>query len=141
MPSRPCPRPRHRAFAPSPAPSYPRPLALVPSLALDSRVKETQEIVALKIIDITAIDDELSEIQREMAFQASCDSPYITKYKGSYLRGTDLWILMEYMGGGSARDLVRDFSHTAHTFWDPAANTYLALGPATHFRSRRRWPT
>jgi serine/threonine protein kinase len=72
-----------------------------------SRHRETGQVLALKILDITAIDDELSEIQREMAFQAACNSAYVTQYHGSYLRGTDLWILMEYMGGGSARDLVR----------------------------------
>ena len=62
--------------------------------------------MALKIIDITAIDDDLSEIQRELSFQAHCDSDYVTKYYGSYLKGYKLWIIMEYLGGGSALDLV-----------------------------------
>ena len=69
--------------------------------------------MALKIIDITAIDDDLSEIQRELSFQAHCDSDYVTKYYGSYLRGTDLWIIMEYMGTGSALDLVRTLARCA----------------------------
>ena len=63
------------------------------------------------MIDINAVNDELSEIQRELSFHANCTSEYIVKYIGSYLRGSDLWILLEFMGGGSTLDLVR----SAHT--------------------------
>jgi serine/threonine protein kinase len=37
--------------------------------------------------------------------QMNC--PYVTRYYGSYLRRHELWIVMEYMGGGSCLDLVR----------------------------------
>lgn len=34
------------------------------------------------------------------------DSPYITKYVGSFLQMSQLWIVMEYCGGGSALELT-----------------------------------
>ena len=36
-----------------------------------------------------------------------CDSPYVVKYYGSYFKGSDLWIVMEYCGGGSVSDIMR----------------------------------
>ena len=38
---------------------------------------------------------------------AQCESEFVTKYFGSYLKGTKLWIVMEFLGGGSALDLVQ----------------------------------
>ena len=42
---------------------------------------------------------------QEIAVMSQCDSPYVTRYFGSYVSGTKLWIVMEYVGGGSV--LVR----------------------------------
>lgn len=41
------------------------------------------------------------------------DCPYVTKYYGSYLRKHELWIIMEYLGGGSCLDLVCMCIHLA----------------------------
>ena len=32
---------------------------------------------------------------------------FVTNYYGSYLKGTKLWIVMEFLGGGSALDLMK----------------------------------
>lgn len=50
---------------------------------------------------------QVDDIQSEIAILSSLNSPYVTKYEGSWLRGTELWIVMEYLSGGSCGDLLK----------------------------------
>ena len=53
---------------------------------------ETKQIVAIKQIDLEDSDDDIGEIQQEIAHLSQCDSEYVTKYYGSFVKGYKLWI-------------------------------------------------
>jgi len=57
-------------------------------------------------IDLESSEDDIQEIQQEISVLSTCASSYVTQYKASFLRGHKLWIVMEYLGGGSCLDLV-----------------------------------
>ncbi|KAK7049522.1 hypothetical protein VNI00_005553 [Paramarasmius palmivorus] len=68
---------------------------------------ETKQIVAIKQIDLEDSDDDISEIQQEIASLAQCDSEYVTRYYGSFVVAYKLWIVMEFLAGGSCLDLLK----------------------------------
>ncbi|KAF1996970.1 Pkinase-domain-containing protein [Amniculicola lignicola CBS 123094] len=69
--------------------------------------RSTGDIVAIKQIDLEDTSDELSDIQAEIGLLSTCSSQYITEYKTSFIKGVKLWIVMEYLGGGSCLDLLK----------------------------------
>lgn len=57
-------------------------------------------------IDLDGTDDDIRDIQQEIALLSTCSSPFVTQYRTSFVRGVKLWIVMEFLGGGSCLDLV-----------------------------------
>lgn len=69
---------------------------------------KTKHIYAIKVLNLDSDADEVEDVQREVQFLSSLKQiPNITRYYGSYLKNTSLWIIMEYCAGGSLRSLLR----------------------------------
>lgn len=73
---------------------------------VSTRISTNTE-VAIKILHLESVRDELDNIQKEISLLSRLDSPYVVQYLGSFLDGTDLNVVMEYMAGGSLRDLMK----------------------------------
>ncbi|KAF5839552.1 kinase-like domain-containing protein [Dunaliella salina] len=70
--------------------------------------KETGAHVALKVIDLEDVEDDIEDIHKEITMLAGCRCKNITEYHGSLLkpRSTELMIVMELMAC-SVADLVQ----------------------------------
>ena len=69
--------------------------------------RRTGQAVAIKVIDVENAEDEVEDIIQEISILSELHSPYVTKYHGSFLKGSDLWIIMEFCSGGSCGDLMK----------------------------------
>ncbi|KAI5847331.1 kinase-like domain-containing protein [Morchella snyderi] len=71
---------------------------------------ETKQIVAVKSLDLDQHDDEIKDIQKEIALLSQLkagDAPNITAFHGSYLLGHRLWVIIDFCSGGSVRTLMK----------------------------------
>jgi serine/threonine-protein kinase 24/25/MST4 len=51
-------------------------------------------------------EDEIEDIQQEINIMSQLHSSFVTKYYGSFIKKSKLWIIMEYCEGGSCLDMV-----------------------------------
>jgi len=65
---------------------------------------KSKQITAIKKIPV---ENDLDEIIKEIKIMKLCKSPYIISYYGSYFKDSELWIVMEFCGGGSVSDLMK----------------------------------
>jgi len=63
-------------------------------------------IIIFLLVQILATHDDIEDIRKEIAILSDLNSPHTTKYYGSYIKGSQLWIIMELCQGGSCLDLV-----------------------------------
>ncbi|XP_037940797.1 mitogen-activated protein kinase kinase kinase kinase 5 isoform X2 [Teleopsis dalmanni] len=67
---------------------------------------QSNELAAIKLIKLEPTDD-IQIIEQEIIMMRDCRHPNIIAYYGSYLRRDQLWICMEYCGGGSLQDIYQ----------------------------------
>lgn len=54
-------------------------------------------IVAIKLIDLEDAEDEIDDVQQEINVLSQInDCPFVTKYYGSFIKDTQLWISSSY---------------------------------------------
>jgi len=70
---------------------------------------ENEAVVAIKVIELEGLDDDLETILQELKMLSQCRCQYVTSYFGSFLHESQLWIIMEYMDGGSVADILRRY--------------------------------
>jgi len=70
---------------------------------------KTGTVTAIKRVPV---ENDLDEILNEIKIMKQCRSPYIISYYGSYFKDNELWIVMEFCGGGSVSDLMRILDKT-----------------------------
>ncbi|MBW0476180.1 hypothetical protein O181_015895 [Austropuccinia psidii MF-1] len=70
----------------------------------------TGTVLALKVINLDTAEDDMIEIQREVALLSQLrdsDRHNCIGYHGCYFYQTELWIAMDYASGGSIRTLLK----------------------------------
>jgi len=68
--------------------------------------KITKEHVAIKVIELEDCSNEFSKVVQEISILKELNTQYVTRYYGSYVKNSELWIVMEFAGGGSVRELL-----------------------------------
>lgn len=70
-------------------------------------LKNTGKEVAIKQIDLESELADIFEVNREITILSECRIPQITRYLGSFVKNYKLWVIMEYVSGGSLFDLLK----------------------------------
>ena len=77
------------------------------SVVYRARCNSNDATICVKQIDLEKAPYDVQTIQRHTAFWSKSANPHIVKYFGSFTTGSAIWILTEYMGGGSLSELLK----------------------------------
>ena len=64
------------------------------------------KLVGIKIINLE-VDNCVDHVMKMTSFWSQFPHPNLIKYYGSFYEGTNLWILSEYMDGGSLKEIMQ----------------------------------
>ena len=64
--------------------------------------------VAIKIINLEDIGDDIDDINQEIAIMSEISCKNLIKYYASYVVGSFVWIVMEFLEAGSASEIVKE---------------------------------
>ncbi|KAI6196719.1 hypothetical protein M3Y94_01142300 [Aphelenchoides besseyi] len=88
---------------------------------------KSEDRVAIKILDVERPENDIEILRRETNVLWKCRSPHIALYYGSYVRDTEVWIVMEFMSGGSVLNLRRNRPLNEHEIASILRDTLQAL--------------
>ena len=88
---------------------------------------ESAEEVAVKIIPC-ASDEEVETITAEIEILKRLSSPYIVTYIDNFLFDSELWIIMEFCGGGAMSDILEICGGSLEERYTRAVVAYTTLG-------------
>ncbi|EWC43400.1 hypothetical protein DRE_07699 [Drechslerella stenobrocha 248] len=63
--------------------------------------------VAIKVFNVDKCEEDLTDLQDEISIMSTCKHPNITEHFMSFFRGHHLWIVMEFVNGGSSASSLR----------------------------------
>lgn len=70
------------------------------------------QLCAIKIINLDTVELNISQFRRGISFWATSKHPNLVQYYCSFVVDSSLWIVMEYMDGGSSSDIMEyGFAH------------------------------
>ncbi|KAJ3437533.1 sterile20-like kinase isoform b-related [Anaeramoeba flamelloides] len=67
----------------------------------------TNEVVAIKKLRIFDNLEEIQKLSKEITFMKTLHHPNVVRYYDSYLMENELWIVLEYCGGGSIAEMMK----------------------------------
>ncbi|KAK6931056.1 Protein kinase domain, partial [Dillenia turbinata] len=81
------------------------------------------EIVAIKVLDLERCNNDLDGIRREVQTMTLIDHPNVLRAHCSFTAGSNLWVVMPYMAGGSCLHIMK--STQPEGFEQPVIATLL----------------